>query len=363
MSEVSALAFDRLRKHCRNRSPLEVAEVFEALGEIARTVGRTDFYERLAEIPAAMLDCDRWLVVRYSRYGVPEFIVNRAMSDEALDFYFQRLYRLDPLLRLARTGPETGVFCLSRLRASDRDNAYFDDLFRSAWIFDEITTLFATPGRVSIAVCLDRADRSFDASEIRVIETVFPLLEGLHEAHLDSTFRFMDEPALWQHSASSYRCFQILDKTQRRIYATANWLEAEEKSARQLTDFVHRGRDRGLVSLSPDTVLHWDRLPANFAPAPEGLICVIEHRRQPDMQLDFDDAVERFGASHELTPREQQIVALAFRGYPNELIAEKLGLSVGTVRNHRHRLYYKLDITTERELFHTFILYLTAETE
>lgn len=363
MSEATALVFDRLRTQCRNRPPLEVAEVFEALGEVARTVGRTDFYERLAEIPAAMLDCDRWLVVRYSRYGVPEFIVNRAMSEEALDFYFQRLYRLDPLLRLARSGPETGVFCLSRLRASDRDNAYFDDLFRSAWIFDEVTLLFAAPGRVSIALCFDRSDRSFDDAEIRMIETVFPLFEGLHEAHLDSTFRLLDEPALWHHGSSTQRCFQILDKTQRRIYATGSWLDAEKRSARPLTDFVHRNRDRGLVSLSRETVLHWDRLPANFAPAPEGLICMIENRRLPEMQFGFDDAVERFARNHELTPREQQIVALVFRGYPNELIASRLGVSAGTVRNHRHRLYYKLDITTERELFNMFISHLTADVD
>ena len=43
------------------------------------------------------------------------------------------------------------------------------------------------------------------------------------------------------------------------------------------------------------------------------------------------------------------------RGYPNSAIATTLGLSAGTVKNHRSRLYTRLDITTEREIFSLFL--------
>ena len=56
-----------------------------------------------------------------------------------------------------------------------------------------------------------------------------------------------------------------------------------------------------------------------------------------------------------LTPREQQIVQLILQGYPTKSIADKLCLSRGTIKNYRHRLYDKLDITTEREIFLAFI--------
>ena len=56
-----------------------------------------------------------------------------------------------------------------------------------------------------------------------------------------------------------------------------------------------------------------------------------------------------------LTPRERQIVELILKGYPTTLIAEKLSLSRGTVKTHRRRIYDKLDITTERELFLMYI--------
>ena len=59
----------------------------------------------------------------------------------------------------------------------------------------------------------------------------------------------------------------------------------------------------------------------------------------------------------------QPAVQLVVRGYPNELIAKKLGISTGTVRNYRHRLYFKLDITSERELFNMLLMEITGTPE
>src|SRR5262245_55765436 len=53
----------------------------------------------------------------------------------------------------------------------------------------------------------------------------------------------------------------------------------------------------------------------------------------------------------ELSSRQRQLVGLILAGYPTALIARRLGISVGTVKNHRLSIYRKLDITTERELF------------
>ena len=44
---------------------------------------------------------------------------------------------------------------------------------------------------------------------------------------------------------------------------------------------------------------------------------------------------------------------LTLEGHPIAGIAKRLGVSRGTIKNHRLRLYQKLDITTERELFLT----------
>ncbi|WP_019170016.1 helix-turn-helix transcriptional regulator [Pseudaminobacter salicylatoxidans] len=55
-----------------------------------------------------------------------------------------------------------------------------------------------------------------------------------------------------------------------------------------------------------------------------------------------------------LTQRERELVQLVLAGHPTAAIAKRLGITVGTAKNHRRRIYDKLDITTERELFLQF---------
>lgn len=56
----------------------------------------------------------------------------------------------------------------------------------------------------------------------------------------------------------------------------------------------------------------------------------------------------------ELSAREMELVELVLNGHPTATIAARLGIAPGTVKNHRARIYEKLDITTERELFLQF---------
>jgi len=73
--------------------------------------------------------------------------------------------------------------------------------------------------------------------------------------------------------------------------------------------------------------------------------------------LDFGAAVDAFTSS-EFTPREREIIRLLLGGFPNSFIAKKLEIGIGTVRNHRKRIYTKLDVTSEREIFSLFIGHL-----
>jgi DNA-binding CsgD family transcriptional regulator len=59
----------------------------------------------------------------------------------------------------------------------------------------------------------------------------------------------------------------------------------------------------------------------------------------------------------ELSARERQLVELVLAGHPSAAIAARLGITLGTVKNHRRRIYQKLDITTERELFLQYFEY------
>jgi DNA-binding CsgD family transcriptional regulator len=77
------------------------------------------------------------------------------------------------------------------------------------------------------------------------------------------------------------------------------------------------------------------------------------------MPLGFKAALSAF-LRDQLTPRERDIVHLILAGYPSSKIAERLNLSLNTIKNHRKRMYAKLDIRTERELFLNFVNFIIA---
>lgn len=89
----------------------------------------------------------------------------------------------------------------------------------------------------------------------------------------------------------------------------------------------------------------------------------IRSRRPNFMRTDFPNMVGAMPKREpvipddlwpELSAREKELVQLVLRGYPSSTIAKRLGIAVGTVKNHRRRIYEKLDIKTERELFLQF---------
>jgi two-component system nitrate/nitrite response regulator NarL len=51
-----------------------------------------------------------------------------------------------------------------------------------------------------------------------------------------------------------------------------------------------------------------------------------------------------------LTKRRRQVASLVRRGLSNRAIADRLGLSEGTVKVHLHAIYEKLDIHSRTEL-------------
>ncbi|MDP9138385.1 MAG: helix-turn-helix transcriptional regulator [Pseudomonadota bacterium] len=61
----------------------------------------------------------------------------------------------------------------------------------------------------------------------------------------------------------------------------------------------------------------------------------------------------------ELTAREREITAMILAGHPSSAIANRLRISSGTVRIHRHNIYAKLDITAEREVFLQYLDYVS----
>ncbi|WP_091885672.1 helix-turn-helix transcriptional regulator [Phyllobacterium sp. OV277] len=74
------------------------------------------------------------------------------------------------------------------------------------------------------------------------------------------------------------------------------------------------------------------------------------NQASPDMGLVFD----RFGTTR-LSTREAEIVRLMLKGHSTKSIARLLGNSPETIKVHRKRIYAKLKISSQGELFCKFI--------
>lgn len=243
------------------------------LATAIRGLGEPDFYERLGAAFAGAVAVERWLVIRFSQSQAPKILCNHGgMSEDAIAFYFRGLYRLDPLHRLAGEPDPPEIVTISRLRADDIDNQYYDEIYRTAFIRDEIALILRLKPGAFITLNLDTAETEFSDAVIERAQGVAAPFVALHETH----------QAMVGQSGG--------------------------------------GQDVETANASP-------RLPA------------------------YDALIAEPAARHSMTDRERDIAHRALRGFPNALIARDLGITAGTVRNHRARLYAKLDITSERELF------------
>ncbi|MFG6178112.1 LuxR C-terminal-related transcriptional regulator [Halomonas sp. THAF12] len=71
--------------------------------------------------------------------------------------------------------------------------------------------------------------------------------------------------------------------------------------------------------------------------------------------------LESFGQDC-LSERERQVAWLILRGHTGPEMARELGITLGTLKNHRKRLYAKLNIGSQAELFRQFMLFQHRET-
>lgn len=76
----------------------------------------------------------------------------------------------------------------------------------------------------------------------------------------------------------------------------------------------------------------------------------------------LDSALEDFGASL-LTEREAQVINLVLHGHSTKTLADKLSISVETVKLHRKHAYAKLEISSQAELFYLFLDSVRSDTE
>ena len=73
-----------------------------------------------------------------------------------------------------------------------------------------------------------------------------------------------------------------------------------------------------------------------------------------NLRAQLHAALNAFGSSL-LTDREAQVINLVLHGHSTKTVAEKLSISMETVKLHRKHAYAKLEISSQAELFYLFL--------
>jgi DNA-binding CsgD family transcriptional regulator len=77
-------------------------------------------------------------------------------------------------------------------------------------------------------------------------------------------------------------------------------------------------------------------------------------REDTNLRAQLNSALKSFGSSM-LTERETQVINLVLHGHSTKTLAEKLSISMETVKLHRKHAYAKLEVSSQAELFYLFL--------
>lgn len=331
-----------------------------ALGRAAGAIGSDEFTASLLRLFAGLIRHDMSMVVRYARFSAPDYLVCNGLAQHFISIYSSSYYLFDPFYSYWQRRERGGVVTLHDVAPPGWRNSPYRRVFqRQARISDELGMFLPGVGRSSIALFVERSKGRFGAREKQMARHVYPAIAGLYRAHLARIFAELGTGVGSRASGLPKRPTLLVDRGGQRVYASEAWraLEAKERQIKAAVAGL-AGQVGKTVPLSGGRVMHLARLEADFPLAPGGLIYAIETVGRTPLRPPAKDAIGRFAP--ELTPREREIVQLVVEGHPSATIAQRLGISRGTVKNHRRRLYGKLNITSERELFLLYVTWLSG---
>jgi DNA-binding CsgD family transcriptional regulator len=333
------------------------AGVFEACGRAAAHISRPDFHTRLLDAVGELVEHDIRSMMRYSRFSAPDFLANNSYSDDFVAHYETEFYRYDPYYRYWKESERPGVIPLRRVLSGKASrNRYVNVALVEAGITDEVSIFLPPVGGSSLALFYDLRKGRFRETEIARLDHAYPLIAALHQAHVNCLMAgSVDLEAEGVAALPWARPVRILDKARQEVFQNLAWQKLAKRDGKALTAAISRlpKSASGQAPLAPGMILHRAPLPAAFGLAPGGMIDTVEDVAMAPATPGQPGLPAALAAR--LTPREQEIVELILQGHPTKSIADRLHLSRGTIKNYRQRLYDKLDITTEREIFLAFI--------
>ncbi len=317
--------------------------------------GTARFQKTLLATIANFLGAESSGIMQYSRYAIPHYLVRDHVPEREMDIYLAGTYRFDPFFRLWRETGQSGVIDLAQLgqsngRVGENAKDYILRFQPTTRMADEVALLCPKIGGAVDNYFFLRGT-PFRDRELESLRANFATIYALHRLNQRLILNAMGENQGADAGFPDTDVFVIDDSNGRQTFTSRNWQQVVGQNV-ALSDAVQTARqsESGTPVMLGHAHVLSEQLGEDFSPAPNGRITFVVQRPLASPSLVFSEVLDQLFADH-LTDREISICNLVLRGFPSTTIADKLGIALGTVKNHRKRIYRKLDITTERELF------------
>ena len=326
----------------------------DGMAAAARRIGEPGFHRALLDSWRDLAKGESGQVMYFDRKELPRYLDVFDTSADVRHLYESGFGRWCPFYRYWHDEARPGVRAIAELRRHDVDyGEYFSVFYPKTGMVDEIGALLPVTGHAAIGVFLERST-PFRDDEIDMLRNTWQPFHELHRAHV----RLLAERTMRRHAPDDPAIpVAIFDRHGHEVSGNESWRERVQSHRRWMPAIREAlASDARTVPLDTGAALIVSELPPRFVLAPGGRLCAI----LPETATEGAD-LGGFLIGR-LTPREHDIVGLVLQGHPVAAIATRLGLSENTIKSHRKRLFAKLDITTERELFVMFVEHLTRGT-
>ncbi|MFU0504750.1 helix-turn-helix transcriptional regulator [Pseudaminobacter sp. NGMCC 1.201702] len=329
---------------------LGAAAVF---GRMAETLGTPRFHRGVLDIVRTLFPSDFAQVYHIGRDGRAVCIDPCDTPETACKSYEQGFSLNCPLSRYWQSTGRPGVVTMNEVRGRfENYGNYFSDFYNPMGLVDEIGVLLPSPGRRTVALFMERTN-SFTEEAARTVRRFYSGITRLHRANNQLIFR---NAVTRGTRGVQPNAVTILDRAGETVFANREWRQACQLD-RSLADRIRAALawdstnleiDSGRVSLTS--------LDESFAISPGGRLCVLDQSSRPGGGT--LDAYKQTFLVGQVSKREHEIICAMLEGHPTKAIAERLGCALETVKAHKKRIYSRLDITTEREIFLMFLEHL-----
>ena len=327
-------------------------QLCDGIAAAAGRIGEPGFHRALLDAWRGLIAGESGQVMYFDRNDMPRHLDVFDTSANVQHLYESQFGRWSPYYQYWHAEARPGVRAISELTHNDVDYGdYFSVFYPKTGMVDEIGVLLPVTGDTAVGVFLERST-PFRSNEIDTLRNTWRPFSELHRAHV----RLLAERTMRRHAPGSTGIpIAIFDRHGREVTGNDGWQELVASNRRWMPTIRSAlATDLRAARLDADASLMVSELPERFELAPGGRLCTI----LPSASATDGSTLGGFLAGR-LTRRERDIVGLALQGHPVTAIAARLGLSENTIKSHRKRLFAKLDITTERELFVMFVEHLT----